>query len=396
MEQSCQTLVDYQRRPDDQGGACSEKAVLQDVVQSHSTRAALILASLLSPCWCGRLVSLLLVVATTGCGSFVAHRMAQAPNSYPQWFGGLARVELVFQPDFLTNFPGRRIEVGPPAATLHYRVVEPGDYCLAVSSSSQFKHGRRHITFRFDSRAPGITNAWTTSPRGTVVLLHGYGLAQFAMAPWALRLAADGWRCLLVDLRGHGKSTGRQVYFGVQEARDLSQLLDAVTGKSELAEPVAVFGESYGAALALRWKGLDPRVRCVVAMAPYPVLSNAVLNICHDYTPWLPSGLVRAGLSKLPSVLPVTADELDPVTALARKPVRALFVAGEDDKIAPPKDVQCLYEQAEPGSEFFLVPDATHEAMPYFLDELAAPVLAWLNGYEKDLKSGVQSPQPSR
>ena len=46
------------------------------------------------------------------------------------------------------------------------------------------------------------------------------------MAPWALRLAQEGWQCVLVDLRGHSRSTGPQIYFGLQEAHDLSQLLD--------------------------------------------------------------------------------------------------------------------------------------------------------------------------
>jgi pimeloyl-ACP methyl ester carboxylesterase len=85
-------------------------------------------------------------------------------------------------------------------------------------------------------------------------------------------LAQEGWRCVLVDLRGHGKSTGRRIYFGVQEARDLSQLLDELARDGQLARPVATLGESYGAALALRWKGLDPRVGPVVAIAPCAVL----------------------------------------------------------------------------------------------------------------------------
>lgn len=212
------------------------------------------------------------------------------------------------------------------------------------------------------------------------------------MAPWAMRLAEDGWRCLLVDLRGHGKSTGRRIYFGVQETRDLSQLLDAMAGEGNLARPVAVVGDSYGGALALRWKGLDSRISAVVAIAPYPVLSNAVLNICHDYANWLPSGLVKAGVQKLPSVLQIKSDHFDPATALASRPVRALLVAGADDTIAPATDVHRLYERAAPGSELLIVAHATHEALPYYLDELAPPVLRWLNQNDRDQKAGVGGP----
>ena len=223
------------------------------------------------------------------------------------------------------------------------------------------------------------SNAWTSAPRGTVVLLHGYGLAQFSMAPWALRLAQEGWRCVLVDLRGHGKSTGKRIYFGVQEAHDLSQLLDELAQDGQLNEPVAAFGESYGAALALRWKTVEPRVRTVVAITPYAGLSNAVLNLGREYAGWMPQGFIRAGLKKLPSVLEVPAGELDTTTGLARRPVTALFVAGAEDKITPVADVEQLRALAAPGSELIVVPDATHESVTYFFADLVPPVLNWLS-----------------
>jgi cephalosporin-C deacetylase-like acetyl esterase len=58
---------------------------------------------------------------------------------------------------------------------------------------------------------------------------------------------------------------------------------------------VAVIGESYGAALALRWKTMDPRVGNVVAIAPYVVLSNAVLNMIA-YNPVCFPRMVTNGL----------------------------------------------------------------------------------------------------
>lgn len=331
-----------------------------------------------------------LALATTGCGGFVARRMAQSPNTYPQWFGSLARVELAFDQNFLTNNPARFVDVGPPAARLSYHVVEPANFHFLTTSTNWLKSGRPHFVFDFKLSLPGESNIWTASPRGTVVLLHGYGLAEFAMAPWAMRLAEDGWRCVLVDLRGHGKSTGRRIYYGVREANDLRQLLDALERAGQMAAPVAVFGESYGAALALRWKGIDSRIGPVVAIAPYAELSNAVINICHEYGRWLPTGLVNAGLKKLPPLLEVTPAELDTTTVLAQNPVTALFVAGADDKIAPPAVVQRLYAQAGPGSELIVVPQATHEALPYYFAELVPPVLSWLDGKSNGPKAEVR------
>jgi len=323
---------------------------------------------------------LVIALATTGCGSFVARRIAQAPNTYPRWFAPPPRVLLGFDPSLLTNFTARFAEVGPPLARLRYRIVEPADYHLKFSATNWATDGHPHSRFNFNATAPGQSNAWTAAPRGTVVLLHGYGDGQFAMSPWALRLAEAGWRCLLVDLRGHGKSTGRRIYFGVQETHDLSQLLDVLAREAQLASPIAVLGHSYGGALALRWKAAEPRLGSVVALAPYAVLSNVVLNIHDDYAGWLPRGLVKAGLRKLPPVLKVEPAELDTATVLARSPVVALFVVGAEDRIAPAAEVQRLYEEAGSGSQLVVLPQATHEAVPYFFSELVPPVLRWLEG----------------
>ncbi len=334
-----------------------------------------------------------LAVSGSGCGTFVAKRIAQAPNSYPTWstwFVPKARVELGYNANFLTNCPARYVEVGPPKAKLRYRVVEPADYGLKVSETNWMERGEEQFVFDFNADVPGKTNAWTGAPRGTVVLLHGYGVAQFAMAPWALRLAQEGWRCVLVDLRGHGKSTGKRIYFGVQESCDLSQLLDELERRGQLCGPVAAMGESYGAALALRWKADEARVHAVVAIAPYADLETAVLNIGHDYASWVPASLLRAGLRKLPKVLELPPGELDTTTVLTRSKVAALFVAGAEDKVIPVADVERLRSLAATGSQLLIVPQATHEAVTYFFPQLAPAVTAWLSE-EKVVAAGEAS-----
>jgi len=322
---------------------------------------------------------LILLLGQSGCGTFVAHRILQAPNTYPDWFAPSAPVTLDYDLKFLTNFPRQYVQVGPPAAQLCYRVINPADYQVGVTSTNWLADGRRQFKFTFHATVPGATNAWTAAPRGTVFLLHGYGLAQFSLAPWALRLGQDGWRCVLVDLRGHGRSGGRQIYYGLRETRDLSQLLDQLGSNAPPARPVVALGESYGGALALRWQTVEPRLQSVVALAPYASLSNSVLNIVHDYAGWLPKGLIRSGLRQVPVQLGVPAPELDTTTVLARHPVTALFVAGGEDTIAPVADVTALERLAAPGSRLLIVPHATHEALTYYFDDLTAPVLAWLD-----------------
>ncbi len=325
------------------------------------------------------LLLILLALNTAGCGSFVAHLITRAPNRYPTWFDFEAPVGLAFGPKMFSSFPTNYVEVGPPPARLCYRIIEPADYHFKVSSTNWLEDGEKQYDFTFKAKLPGQTNQWTAKPRGTVLLLHGYGEAQFAMLPWAFPLAEDGWRCVVVDLRGHGKSTGKRIYFTVLETNDMRQLLDALTRDQKVAGPVAVVGESYGAVLALRWKTVDPRIDSVVAIAPYACLSNAVLNIREEYTALIPKFMVKAGIKKMPSLLKIPPNEFDTTTVLRRQPVKALFIAGGQDKIAPVSEVQRVYELASPGSKFILVPDATHEGLTYYFDDLVPAVLPWLD-----------------
>ncbi len=193
-------------------------------------------------------------------------------------------------------------------------------------------------------------------------------------------LAQDGWQCVLVDLRGHGKSTGSQIYFGLQEVKDLSQLLDELTRDGKLKTPVAAMGESYGAVMALRWKMVEARVQTVVAIAPYAGLSNAVMNLRQVYANWMPKTFIKAGLKQLPVILKTNAAELDTTTKLASCPVSACFVAGAEDKIVPVAEVKQLDLLAASDSKLIVVPGATHETVTYYMDDLVPPVLAWLSG----------------
>jgi pimeloyl-ACP methyl ester carboxylesterase len=320
------------------------------------------------------------MMISAGCGGYVARRMVQAPNSYPAWLSPAAPVELAFSSRFLTNFAPRTVDVGPPPAQLHYRIVDPADYQLEVTTTNWTRRARSQFKFSFKANIPGKPNPWTSTPRGTVVLLHGYGLAQYSTVPWALRLAEEGWRCVLVDLRGHGASTGPRVHFGLVETNDLSRLLDTLARDQQLVEPVAVLGDSYGAALALRWQSVEPRVGPIIAIAPYARLSSAVLNIRREYAAWFPKLFIQAGLRRLPRLLEVDPGELDTLTVLDRHPVDALFVAGAGDRIAPVADVLLISKQAGTGSRFLEIPGATHEALPYFFDDLVVPVLEWLDG----------------
>lgn len=322
-----------------------------------------------------------LAVLLAGCspGRFIAGRMAKAPNSYPTFFAPNAPITLALSTGLWSRLPEHWVEVGPPPASLVVRIFEPGDHGLTLRTTNWHEGRRQHLKLDMKVTLPPGPLPAHPEARGTIVLLHGYGIALDAMAPWGFLLAEQGWRCVLVNLRGHGRSTGGRISYGPVEARDLAQVLDTLERRGLATGPFGVMGVSYGAGLALRWAGQDPRLEAVVAVTPYAELASAALNIRDEYARWLPRGWAESATRHLPGVLGVEEAELNPAAVLAARPVRALFIAGGGDRIAPVAEVERLAAFAAPGSEVIVLPDAGHEAAPYFFEALRGPVAGWLD-----------------
>jgi alpha-beta hydrolase superfamily lysophospholipase len=307
--------------------------------------------------------------------------MVKAPNTYPAWLGPAVSVELAFPTNLTTGWSSAAIAVGPPPARLWVTCVAPGDYQTRIRSSPRPRGQRQGLTFSLRARLPPQPTAATTAPRGTVFLLHGYGVDSYSLWPWALVLAEAGYQAVLVDLRGHGDSTGKRVFFGAVEGDDLRQVLDDLTARGKVWGPVAVLGESLGGVLALRWGATDARVKAVVALAPYAELGSAILAIRDEHARWLPRGWVRAAARRLPEVLAVPPGLLDTEPFVTRLPTPALLVAAGQDRIAPPPAVGRLARLCPGPAKYLAVASARHETLPYHFDELRAPVLGWLEAY---------------
>ena len=329
--------------------------------------------------WHWRLSVLILALslAVSGCARMAARGLATAPNRYPRWLAPPGRTFLSYPESFLTNFPPRRLVVGPPPAELAYRVVPPADYRIAVTVSNWHAHGRVRQSFHFTAQFPAPPNNFTQQPRGTIFILHGYGGDLTSMMPLALRLAQEGWQCVVPDLRGHGESSGREISYGVADGGDLSSLLNHLASDGPTG-PVAVVGHSYGAVVGLRWAATDSRVKTAVALAPYAQLRDAALNIRQEYSPWFPECISRSGVQALPGYLGLSPVELDPTAWLERTPVTALFIVGLEDKITPPLDSSRLRTRAKPDSSTLFVPGANHETVPYVFDPVLTATAAWL------------------
>jgi len=329
-----------------------------------------------------RLPFLAAVVAFAGSGctpsGFIARQLIRAPNTFPRAVAPEPRVYYTFPEALLDAVPQQLATVGSPPVTLAYRVVPPAAYDLVCARTNHPSGSGTTPFFRFTARIPGTATSFTSRPRGTVVLLHGYGLDQDSMVPWALLLGEAGWRCVLVDLRGHGASDGNRIHYGLRESEDLTALMNELTRRDQAAWPAAVLGVSYGAAVALRWAADDARVHPVIAITPYARLGDAAEGLRGEYADWVPSGLLRRATDALPTLLGAAPGGLDPLTWMLASPREALFVSASGDRVAPPAAVRDLRVAADPNCRLIELEDATHEVAPFQLEALRAPVTEWL------------------
>lgn len=94
---------------------------------------------------------------------------------------------------------------------------------------------------------------YAASPRGTVVIVHGYGEHGGRYGHVAERLTREGYRVLAPDHHGHGESQGTRGRISFADAlADLDQLV-GMAGEPPAAQPVFMLGHSMGGALALRY-----------------------------------------------------------------------------------------------------------------------------------------------
>jgi len=273
----------------------------------------------------------------TGCSALIERVVVRAPNH------GVAAMEgEETLPD--KSPPGSssraiRVEVGPPAASLSLWVLEP----------------------------PAPAPVGGRPPRGTILLLHGWRKQKAGTLRLAEVLTGDGYRAVAVDLRGHGRSTGDWMTYGAIEARDLSQVLDALEARGLAAGPIGVFGTSYGAAVGIQFAARDCRVRAVVAVASFSSLRTAIPRYVRLFLPvfgWFMSeGQIRAAIDRAAERAGFDPDGADVGEAMARVRAPVLLIHGKGDWLIPPYHSQTLFRAGNPSTELVLLDGYGHNSI---------------------------------
>jgi pimeloyl-ACP methyl ester carboxylesterase len=247
------------------------------------------------------------------------------------------------------------VRVGPPDATLSVSIIEPSG----------------------------------GAPRGTVLVLHGIYVRSITMLPQARALARAGYRAVLVDLRGHGRSTGKYLTYGVREAQDISQVIDALQVQDLIAGPIGVWGISYGATTAIHLAAYDPRVRAVVAIEPFGMVRPEIRHFGRLLMPGVACFISDAKLDGIVNEAAAKAgfdpDGSDAVDAIAETSTPVLLMHGTDDWVVPCWNSIALQQAAPDRSQRIPIFGGGHASLWFDRDRrVSSNALRWFDRWLTD------------
>ncbi len=223
----------------------------------------------------------------------------------------------------------------PPRRTVGWALArgfacDPAAMGLFARETSLTIRGSTIDTWQIDLRSEGVD----------VLLLHGYARSRIdslrRVEPW-LPLARS---LTLLDLPGHGEARGAGTTLGTHEPALIAQLAEQLH-----LDRLILVGHSLGAVIAIRSAlepTLKPRVRGVVAIAPYERLATPIGARLDS------RGMPRAPLLR-PSIALLRClgvREVPTSESAAQLEVPLGILTGTQDPTSPVSDAMCIAARA--------------------------------------------------
>lgn len=126
------------------------------------------------------------------------------------------------------------------------------------------------------------TNEQLQESRGTYILIHGFRTNKESLFFVAETMRYEGFNVIMVDLLGHGESTGEFSFSGKPDARLISALIDSI--EPWIEEPFYVAGMSMGGTTATHLAFLRDDINSLLLLAPMLEFVDAFAEAGRAYT----------------------------------------------------------------------------------------------------------------
>ncbi len=182
------------------------------------------------------------------------------------------------------------------------------------------------------------------SPRGTVILYHGYTVAKSFVLDEAQAIHRLGYHVWLVDFRGSGDSDGLITTIGWHEWQDVAAsvayVIDTVPPR-----PLVVYGQSMGGAAILHAQSREPLpVNGLILEAVYTTLETTARRRCQrlGLPAWPVAPLLLHFGSRLRNFDAHALRPIDFATAVTQP---TLVIHGAEDRNVTQADTDALVSQ---------------------------------------------------
>ncbi len=194
--------------------------------------------------------------------------------------------------------------------------------------------------------------------RGTVVLLHPLMAGKAWFLGLGEKLATRGWDVVLMDLRGHGYSTGPYTTWGAREKRDVKAVMDELLETEPIHDRIYVCGSSMGAGVAIQYAAIDSRCKGVIAIAP-PVDATEVFRKMLFLLPKVRFDKAVGRAGELADFNPADASAL---AAAEKLQCPLMVVQGRWDMLVSVDEAESIFAAADTPKKYIQLKYAGHAA----------------------------------
>lgn len=200
--------------------------------------------------------------------------------------------------------------------------------------------------------------------RGAVIFVHGKDACRgdelkSPTLHLARALNAHGLSVLMLDLRGHGLSSGARLTYGEHERHDVLGAVDYLLERGHMPGRIGVLGASMGAATALLAAVGEPAVGAVVVDSAFADFGQMIERQFHKLSHGLPRFVLPGALAIARMMTGVALRRVRPLDAAASLRGRsALVIHSEGDRFVPPIDGMAISQAI--GAELWCTASAGH------------------------------------
>ncbi len=197
--------------------------------------------------------------------------------------------------------------------------------------------------------------------RAAVVIVHGLGDTLESFTDQARTLHRRGHTVLLLDLRAHGGSEGRDSTLGALERVDVKSAARHLRERGLAAAGIVYMGFSLGSAAVMGAAPDEPDTRAVILEAPFDTARATVAHhgwLLYRIPAWVPIG--RLALAVAGWRAGFDPDDVDLVKASARLRAPLLTIVDGEDPRMPEAVVRRVFN-AHPGpAQMWVAPGVGH------------------------------------